>query len=162
MLSAIYRFEGEYFSEGVIENGLLKAKKYSHLWKTSKTLKKMSLVFNNNKIMSLDQEPIEKESLRINIFNLEGVNDPISSFLQIIKNGDSALVVDGRRLYMMNPIYNKDIDQTTISLEGYSNLWTDHKRSKFEKIAFKKNSGDLLPTKIFIYFDGRVFKLEQS
>ena len=132
LLSAIYSFEGEYYSEGVFENELLKSKKYSHFWKTRKTEKKMSLIFDNNKLLSLTQEPAEKEFLRVNIFNIKETADPLSSFLQIIKGGSRSLVVDGRRLYTMNSIYNKAIGRTTIQLLNYSNLWADHKRSKFE------------------------------
>ena len=47
-------------------------------------------------------------------------------------------------------------------VSNYFNLWADHKRSKFEKIIFKKNSGEFLPIEINIFFDGRIFKLEQN
>ena len=160
-LSALYNFEGEYFSEGVVENSLLKPKKYTHFWKTKKTTKNMSLVFDSNKLKSLEQTPIEKDYLRINVFKIAKTKDPLTSFLQIIMGVDSSLVLDGRRLYTMKAVYNKDVKQTTIELTNYINLWADHKRSKFEKIAFEKNNGDFLPYRIFIYFDGRVFKLEQ-
>ena len=83
LLSAIYSFEGKYYSEGVIENELLKSKKYSHFWKTRKTEKKMSLVFDNDKLLSLNQEPVEKELLRVDIFNIKETADPLSSFLQV-------------------------------------------------------------------------------
>ena len=33
---------------------------------------------------------------------------------------------------------------------------------KFEQISFQKKDGVLLPIKINIHFDGKVFKLEQS
>ena len=49
-----------------------------------------------------------------------------------------------------------------VTFTNYSNLWADHKRSKFEKIVFEKNNKDFLPYKIYIYFDGRVFELEQN
>ena len=160
LLSAIYSFEGKYYSEGVIENELLISKKYSHFWKTRKAEKKMDLVFNNNKLLSLSQKPVEKEFLRVDIFNINETKDPLSSFLQIIRGGKHSLVVDGRRLYTMNSIYNKEINRTTVQLLNYSNLWADHKRSKFEKIAYEKKEVNLFPTKIYIYFDGKVFRLE--
>ena len=47
LLSAIYRFEGEYLSEGVLENKKLKPTNYRHLWKTNKATKKMDLIFHN-------------------------------------------------------------------------------------------------------------------
>jgi len=161
-LSAIYSFEGRYFSEGVIENESLKSKKYSHFWKTKNVEKKMELVFDQNKLLSLKQEPVEKEFLRLDIFGIKKTSDPLSSFLQIVMGANSSLVVDGRRLYTMNSVYNKEINRTKIQLLNYSNLWADHKRSKFEKIAYEKKDGDLFPTKIYIYFDGRVFRLEES
>ena len=61
----------------------------------------------------------------------------------------------------MNATFNKKNNETVIEISNYSNLWADHKRKKFEKITFEKNSGGLFPLKINIYFDGRVFKLEQ-
>ena len=73
-----------------------------------------------------------------------------------------SLVVDGRRIYTMNAKTNKKENKTVINISNYSNLWADHKRSKFEKISFEKKDGVLLPIKINILFDGRVFKLEQN
>ena len=61
----------------------------------------------------------------------------------------------------MNAKHNKNIEQTIIEITNYSNLWTDHKRSDFEKITFNKKEGVFLPSEIFIYFDGRVFKLKE-
>ena len=72
----------------------------------------------------------------------------------------SSLVVDGRRIYTMSAKFNKKDNKTIINISNYSNLWADHKRSKFEQISFEKEDGFLLPIKININFDGRVFKLE--
>jgi len=160
-LSAIYTFEGDYFSKGIITNNKLKPNSYSHVWKTNKTEKTMNLSFENNKLSSLKQTPYEKEKLRIDVFNIKKTKDPLSSFLEIIMGETSSLVVDGRRTYTMNSSFNKKENKTLINISDYSNLWADHKRSKFEKISFEKKHGGLLPTTIFIHFDGRVFKLEQ-
>ena len=73
-----------------------------------------------------------------------------------------SLVVDGRRVYMMNTVFDKKNYQTIVEVSNFFNLWADHKRSKFEKITFERKGIEFLPTKIFIYFDGRVFKLEQD
>ncbi len=162
LLSALYTFEGEYSSEGSIKNNILKTKKYRHFWKTRKTTKIMDLVFENYRLKSLKQSPAEKERLRIDVFNVEKTKDPLTSFLQIIIGEDSSLVLDGRRLYSMVSTYNNETNQTTIEITNYSNLWADHKRSDFEKIVFEKNSEDFLPYKIYIYFDGRVFVLDQN
>jgi len=161
-LSSLYRFEGEYFSEGIVENLILKPIKYSHLWKTNKTTKNMNLVFNDEKLRSLTQTPVEKEHLRINVFNIEQTKDPLTSFLQILMGEKESLVVDGRRVYLMNAVFNKKTNQTIVGISNFSNLWADHKRSKFEKITFERKGMEFLPIKIFIYFDGRIFKLEQN
>ena len=61
----------------------------------------------------------------------------------------------------MNAIFDNKTNQTVVQISDYFNLWADHKRSNFEKIIFEKINDSLLPIKINIYFDGRVFKLEQ-
>ena len=162
LLSRLYRFEGDYFSSGNINNNTLTPKSYKHRWKTNKVDKKMELIFNNNKLKYLEQQPTEKEELRLNIFDTNQTKDPLSSFLQIIFGAKKSLVVDGRRLYTMNAKYNKNNGQVVIELNNYSNLWADHKKSDFEKVVFEKNDNDLLPSKIFIYFDGRVFKIKKD
>ncbi len=129
---------------------------------TNKTTKNMSLVFQDDKLKSLDQTPVEKEKLRINVFNINQSKDPLTSFLQIILGEKNSLVVDVRRTYVMNSIFNKKTEQTIVEISKYSNLWADHKRRKFEKLTFEKKDGDFFPIKINIHFDGRVFKLEQN
>ncbi len=59
-------------------------------------------------------------------------------------------------------VIDKKNNKTIINISDYSNLWADHKRSKFEQISFEKKDGFLLPIKIIIHFDGRIFKLEQN
>ncbi len=162
LLSAIYKFEGNYFSKGIVANNKLKPHTYNHIWKTNKTEKTMNLGFENNALSSLNQTPYEKEKLRVGVFNIKQTKDPLSSFLEIIMGGASSLVVDGRRIYTMNAEFNKEENKTVINISNYSNLWADHKRSKFEQISFEKKDGVLLPIKINIHFDGRVFKLEEN
>ena len=65
-LSAIYRFNGEYFSEGLINKKGLIPKKYKHSWQTKKTLKNMELIFSEDKLISLKQKPTEEEEIRLN------------------------------------------------------------------------------------------------
>jgi hypothetical protein len=162
LLSTIYTFEGNYFSKGKVVNNKLRPHIYNHVWKTKNTKKTMALGFGNNMLSSLNQTPYEKEKLRIDVFNIKQTKDPLSSFLEIIMGENSSLVVDGRRTYTMNAKFNKKENKTVINISDYSNLWADHKRSKFEQISFKKKDGVLLPVKINIHFDGRVFKLEQN
>ena len=45
LLSTIYKFEGDYFSKGVVENNKLKPHSYNHVWKTNKVEKTMNLSF---------------------------------------------------------------------------------------------------------------------
>ena len=161
-LSAIYTFEGDYFSKGIIENNKLTPHSYNHVWKTNKAEKTMNLSFENNMLSSLNQTPYEKEKLRIDVFNIKQTKDPLSSFLEIIMGENNSLVIDGRRTYTMNAKFNKKENKTVINISNYSNLWADHKKSKFEQISFEKKNGVLLPVKINIHFDGRVFKLEQN
>ena len=160
LLSGLYRFNGEYNSEGRVINKKLKPLKYNHLWKTKKIEKNMRLVFENNKLNSLYQKPNETERLRVNVYNVEESKDPLTSFLQIVLGETSSLVVDGRRIYTMNSFLDKKSYETTIEISNYANLWADHKRNKFEKITFEKEEGLFFPKKINIYFDGKVFKLE--
>ena len=65
----------------------------------------------------------------------------------------NSLVIDGRRTYTMNANFSKKENKTIINISDYSNLWADHKRSKFEQIIFEKEDGVLLPIKININFD---------
>ena len=162
LLSAIYTFEGNYFSKGVVANNKLKPHTYNHVWKTNKMEKTMDLNFEDNTLSSLNQTPYEEEKLRVDVFNIKETKDPVSSFLEIIMGEAASLVVDGRRIYTMNAEFNKEENKTVINISDYSNLWADHKRSKFEQISFEKKDGVLLPIKINIHFDGRVFKLEQN
>ena len=160
LLSGIYQFDGEYSSEGFVENNTLKPTKYNHLWETNKVEKYMTLAFKNEKLSSLIQKPIEKERLRVDVFNIKKTKDPLTSFLQIIMGDKKSLVVDGRRTYIMNVKLDEEVNQTIIEVSNYFNLWADHKRSKFKKIIFEKRAGDFFPSKINIYFDRRVFRLE--
>jgi hypothetical protein len=162
LLSAVYTFEGNYFSKGMVAKNRLIPHTYNHFWKTNKTEKVMNLDFENNTLSSLNQIPYEKEKLRVDIFNIKQTKDPLSSFLEIIMGEASSLVVDGRRIYTMNAELNKKENKTVINISDYSNLWADHKRSKFEQISFEKKDGVLLPIKINIHFDGRVFRLEEN
>ncbi len=162
LLSGLYNFKGDYFSEGNIRKNELFPKNYKHFWQTKKTVKKMELSFKKNRLAIINQEPVEEEKIRLNVFNIENTHDPLTSFLKIMMGKKSALVVDGRRLYTMEAQHDESANQTTIGVSNYSNLWADHKRNKFEKIIFEKKAKEILPFKMLIFFDGRVFRLEES
>ena len=155
LLSIMYSFEGKYSSTGDIENKFLSPNNYKHFWKTNKKTKTVSLVFQNNKLKSLNQKPDEKESLRVDVFNIQQTKDPLTAFLQIIMGIKSVLVIDGRRLYTMSAENYKNTNQTLVEIINYSNLWADHKRNKFEKIVFEKKMKTYSLTKyIFILMEG--------
>ena len=162
LLSGLYSFKGDYFSEGIKNKNELFSRKYTHFWQTKKNTKKMELGFKKNKLVELSQEPIEQEKMRLNVYDIENTNDPLTSFLKIIMGKKNTLVVDGRRLYNMEAQHSDKTKQTTIEISNYYNLWADHKRNKFEKIIFEKQNGEILPFKMYIYFDGRVFRLEEN
>ena len=162
LLSGLYNFKGVYFSEGFNKKNELYSKKYTHFWQTKKNIKEMELSFNKNKLVKINQKPVEEEKLRLNVFDVENTNDPLTSFLKIIMGNKSAQVVDGRRLYTMKAQQDKETNQTTIQISNYYNLWADHKRNKFEKIIFEKKINEVLPFKMLIFFDGRVFRLEEN
>lgn len=162
LLSGLYSFKGDYFSEGINDKNEFFSTKYTHFWQTKKNIKKMLLGFNKNKLIILNQEPAEQEKIRLNVYDIENTNDPLTSFLKIIMGKKNTLVVDGRRLYNMEAQHSEKTKQTTIEISNYYNLWADHKRNKFEKIIFEKQNGEILPFKMYIYFDGRVFKLEEN
>ena len=161
LVSGLYNFKGDYFSEGINNKNEFFSKKYMHTWQTKKKIKKMELSFNKNKLVTLNQEPVEQEKMRLNVYDIENVNDPLTSFLKIIMGKKNTLVVDGRRVYNMEAQYIEKTKQTTVEVTNYSNLWTDHKRNKFEKIIFEKNNDEILPFKMNIYLNDRVFRIEE-
>tara|TARA_B100001175_G_scaffold274572_1_gene248930 strand:- start:898 stop:1266 length:369 start_codon:yes stop_codon:yes gene_type:complete len=122
----------------------------------------MELLFDDNRLVGLKQEPLEKEGLRTNVYVIDYTTDPLSSFIKIMMGEDKALVVDGRRLYTMLATSTDNKNRITIEISNYSNLWADHKRKKFEKLIFLKDSNSFFPSKIFIHFDNRVFKLYRN
>ena len=162
LLSGLYSFKGDYFSEGTKNKNDLFSRKYTHFWQTKKNIKKMELGFEKNKLVALSQEPTEQEKLRLNVYDVENTNDPLTSFLKIIMGKQNTLVVDGRRLYNMEAQHSEKTKQTTIEISNYYNLWAEHKRNKFEKIIFEKQNSEVLPFKMYIYFDGKVFRLEEN
>tara|TARA_B100000700_G_C14982838_1_gene827281 strand:+ start:227 stop:904 length:678 start_codon:yes stop_codon:yes gene_type:complete len=163
LLSSVYKFNGEYLSFGRIENNFFIPKHYSHKWITKNKEKNMVIHFFNNKISSTTQKPSEKELSRVNLFDLIGYSDPLTSFVNIFNNKDSSKTVDGRRIYKM--VVKKNLEKPgtkTIIVEDYKNIYADHKRNDLEKIIFSKQEGFILPELIFIYFKGSVFKVYEN
>ncbi len=159
LLSAIYSFKGEYFSEGTNFENQLISKKYTHFWQTKKITKNMELTFADRKLKTIKQIPIEKEQLRLSVYDIQHTNDPLTSFIKIMMGQTNSLVVDGRRHYTMKVMSNDNKNQIIVKISNYFNLWADHKRNKFEKIVFEKKEEAFLPSKIFIHFDDKIFRL---
>ncbi len=156
IFTPLYKFEGVYLSDGIIEDNFFKTRKYRQFWKTKKKTKKVKMLFDDY-LIELTQEPIEKELARVSLEQLYLHFDPITSFINILKGNDEVKTVDGRRVYTLKK--NKlEGEKIVLKIEDYQNIWADHKRNDLEKIEFFINDG-LLPYKIYIYFKERVFKL---
>ena len=160
LFSSLYKFSGEYFSSGIIEGSRFYSEKYYHKWLTKKKEKEMKIFFNNKKISSIKQKPLENEVARIDIFDLVEYSDPLTSFLNILNDKGSSHTVDGRRVYTMVKYDNLKIEVgSTILIKNYNNIWADHKRNDLEKINFSIGPNQVLPEFIEIHFKGNVFKV---
>ncbi len=158
IFSPLYKFEGSYLSTGVIENNIFKTKNYKQFWKTKKKTKIVIMSFDDY-LIELKQEPIEEEIARVNLKNLFLYFDPITSFINILNGEDEAKTIDGRRIYRLKR--NQDEEGSIVlKIEGYTNIWADHKRNDLKKIEFFIED-EFLPYEILIHFKERVFKLER-
>ena len=126
----------------------------------------VSSTFNNTMISNLNLWPKEKELARIDYLEVEGLIDPISSMLNIIKNGKNNFkTIDGRRIYKMSLDFNKSknsIITKKIYIKNYFNIWADHKRRDLKFIIINQDSskdGGFFPKKIRIKNRGLTFKL---
>ena len=159
IFSALYEFEGKYSSIGVINDSGFQATEYKQFWKTKKKTKFVEMKFNGY-LKKLSQTPKEKELSRINLRELKGYFDPITSFINILNGSNLAKTVDGRRVYVMKKITNNDSEKIVIEIDKYKNIWADHKRNDLKKIEFLIGKQKFLPDKINVYFKDRVFKLK--
>ena len=163
VFSPLYKFSGEYFSSGSIKNNKFFSEKYYHKWLTKKKQKEMQILFNKNKILTINQRPAEKEDARIDFFALIKFSDPLTSFLNIINGQKISKTIDGRRIYTM--FAQKSLhksNKVTVLIESYTNIWADHKRNDLEKIVFYIKPGNALPELIEIYFKGSLFKVYKN
>ena len=158
IFSPLYKFEGSYRSDGVIENNIFKTQKYKQFWKTKKKTKIVKMTFDDY-LIELKQEPIEKEIARINLEDLYLYFDPITSFINILNGESEAKTIDGRRIYRLKKNESEN-GHIILNIEEYINIWADHKRNDLKKIEFFIED-DLLPYEILIHFKERVFKLER-
>ncbi len=159
--SKLYKFEGKYESNGLIKDSYYKAINYKQFWKTKKKIKIVEMSFNDNFVKIL-QEPVEKETARINFDELFQYYDPITSFINILNGKNNIKTIDGRRIYVMEKIRLNETEKININIKDYKNIWADHKRNDLKKIEFILSKDELLPVQINIHFKKRVFKLKKS
>ena len=158
IFSPLYKFEGSYLSTGVIENNIFKTQNYKQFWKTKKKTKIVKMSFDDY-LIELKQEPIEEEIARVNLEGLYLYFDPITSFINILNGENETKTIDGRRIYKLKKNEGED-GNIILKIEGYINIWADHKRNDLKKIEFFIEN-DFLPYEILIHFKERVFKLER-
>ncbi len=157
IFSPLYKFDGNYTSNGIIEDNKFKTKNYEQHWKTKKKIKIVKMSFGDG-VVTINQSPAEKEFPRVNLSNLPSHFDPITSFMNILNGQESAYTIDGRRVYTMKRDFIKS-DVITLQINKYKNIWADHKRNDLKKIEFFISNEMFLPEKIKIYFKNRVFRL---
>ena len=158
-LSLVYKFKGYYETKGIIKNDILIPEQYTQKWKTKNKQRNIDLIFEKNKIIDLKIQPKEKELKRINFLELEGYNDPLTSFLNIFLNNLDSKTIDGRRVYVLSP--NKNNDYTKVLIKNYINIWADHNKNDLEYLEIFQNSEEYLPYKINIKFKGSVFVIKK-
>ncbi len=164
MVSGLYSFEGNYSSKGRInKSGVFISEYYSQVWKTKKKKKLVEISFVNSSVSGFSIYPKETVEPKIKYLDLNELNDPISSFINIVfgkKNNNST--IDGRRVYKMLVKNEGGTLEKYIVIADFVNIWKDHARNDLEYIYFEmpsKNNGLSFPNKIKIKNKGVVFKL---
>lgn len=165
IFSSLYNFKGEYKTIGNIKNDKLFPINYKQNWITKKKKREVKIFFEKNLLIKIKQLPIEKEFARINLIGLKNYLDPLSSFLNLLKEKDNLKTIDGRRTYSLVfdlATKNKNEKTKKIIIDNYNNIWSDHKRIDLEYIEITQTLGEeiiTMPTNIKIKFKGILFKL---
>lgn len=159
LLSKIYKFKGNYKTQGQIINNELMPKQYEQYWSTNKKTSLIKITFDSGNVIEVNVTPPEKEHSRINYKSLKNYKDPISSFINILLNKKSSYTIDGRRIYALT--LDKEEDNKII-IEKFSNIWADHKRNDLEYLKIEINQESILPKKITIKFKGSLFYLDSK
>jgi len=157
LLSGLYKFEGQYDSFGNIENETLIPLEYNQLWKTKKESRVVKIIFRAEAVKKLILKPIETELPRIDYKKLKNYYDPITSLLNILIKNSSFNTIDGRRIYILEPIKKNGYQK--IVIKKFTNIWADHKRNDLEYLEVFENNNDFLPKKINIKFKNSIFSL---
>ena len=166
IMSGLYEFTGEYFSEGQFLKGEFVSTRYKQSWKTKKKTKKVEILFDRMMVHTLILNPKENEVPRINYFKIQDLVDPLTSFLNILTNSTNNFkTIDGRRLYKMLldfEIKDGNIVSKKIIISEYFNIWADHKRKDLKFIVTKQDlskKNNFLPKSIKIKNKGLIFTL---
>ena len=102
LFSGLYKFSGEYLSEGMIFEDEFIPLRYKQAWKTKKKTREVEILFDKKMVSALNLSPKESELPRIEYLKIQGLVDPLSSFLNILTSGtNNYKTIDGRRLYKM-------------------------------------------------------------
>ena len=101
LLSKLYKFEGNYETNGSVVGGSLMPLKYKQFWLTKNKKREVEITFNNRSIIGLEIFPNEKERARVEYAEIENYFDPLSSFLNILIGKKKSKTIDGRRIYSM-------------------------------------------------------------
>ena len=166
IMSGLYEFTGEYFSEGQFLKGEFVSTRYKQSWKTKKKTKKVEILFDRMMVHTLILNPKENEVPRINYFKIQDLVDPLTSFLNVLTNSTNNFkTIDGRRLYKMLldfEIKDGNIVSKKIIISEYFNIWADHKRKDLKFIVTKQDlskKNNFLPKSIKIKNKGLIFTL---
>ena len=166
-LSGLYSFSGSYSTIGKVINENLVPLNYKQKWVTKKKKSEVGLYFTNGIISKLNLFPKEVKTPKIKFLGTKNVFDPLSSFLNILKNNNSSKTVDGRRFYTM-VVEKKNLQNNivvkNIKIEDYLNIWAEHNNNDLNSIQFEHidwGDGLVLPHKIMIKYKGIVFNLNK-
>ena len=140
--------------------------RYKQKWVTKKKNRNVELYFTNGSVSKLNLFPIEVMAPKIKYLGVGGVFDPLSSFLNILKNNSSSNTIDGRRFYKMVVVQENlqnNIIVKNINIENYLNIWADHNNNDIRSIQFEQVGGGefVLPHKINIKYKGLVVRLSK-
>ena len=167
-ISGLYRFRGEYSSEGSVEGGVFLPLVYNQFWSTKKKERVIKIDFDDNLLKKLTVLPEEKEPARVSYHGIENYTDPLTSFLKIIRGERIAKTIDGRRMYKMVVEEIKKSEDTLIKkilIKNYINIWADHNKNDLNYIEVYQSSdekNELMPEIIKIKFKGVVFSLSKN
>ena len=158
--SPLYKFNGQYFSKGTIEDNKFRSTEYKQYWETKKKIKTVEMHFEPYPI-KLVQKPKEGEYSRVDLDSLTDYFDPITSFINILNGSNEAKTIDGRRIYVMKKNILSETKKISLQIKDYKNIWADHKRNDLKSLEFLLDEESFLPGQINIHFKERVFKLKK-